>query len=97
MNLLVPLQVLIEASSASSFELSPRFANHPMRQQGGSSTAAHGGSAATSSLPDVEMELQEAMSETVIGEESLLDGEWLISASCVKCLSCGAYTCLKGQ
>ena len=60
-------QVLIEAGSASSFELSPRFAanRREMHERG---SREH--------ILDVESELQEAMSETVDTEEhnSLLDG-----------------------
>ena len=62
------MQVLIEAGSASSFELSPHFANQMSHQVRGSREQVHN---------DVELELQEAMSENVLGEESLLDGEHL--------------------
>ena len=59
--------MLIEAGSASSFELSPRFAanRREMHERG---SREH--------ILDVESELQEAMSETVDTEEpnSLLDG-----------------------
>jgi hypothetical protein len=63
---------LIECGSASSFELSPRFANHQFRERLSSHEQAH---------HDVENELHEAMSETVhagaaahAGEETL-DGK----------------------
>ena len=63
------LQVLIEAGSASSFggsfDLSPRLASHSVGRRG-SREQVH---------QDVESELQEAMSETVIAEESLLAGK----------------------
>ena len=59
--------MLIEAGSASSFELSPRFAanRREMHERG---SREH--------ILDVESELQEAVSETVDTEEhnSLLDG-----------------------
>ena len=61
-------QVLIEAGSASSFELSPRFAaNRRELHDRGS----------REQIQDVESELQEAMSENVDTEDhcSLLDGE----------------------
>ena len=60
--------MLIEAGSASSFELSPRFAanRRDMHDRG---SREH--------ILDVESELQEAMSETVDTEEhcNLLDGK----------------------
>ena len=59
-------QVLIECGSASSFELSPRFANHPMRERLLSSQEQF--------HQDVENEISDAMSDTIIGEENL-DGE----------------------
>ena len=59
--------MLIEAGSASSFELSPRLATHGgVTKHGDSREHVH---------QDVESELQEAMSETVVAEESLLDGK----------------------
>ena len=64
----INFQVLIEAGSASSFELSPRFAaNRREIHDRGS----------REQIQDVESELQEAMSETVDTEEpcSLLDGK----------------------
>eukprot|EP00094_Tigriopus_californicus_P011925 TCALIF_11520-PA protein Name:"Similar to rudhira Breast carcinoma-amplified sequence 3 homolog (Drosophila melanogaster)" AED:0.12 eAED:0.12 QI:210/0.88/0.7/1/0.77/0.6/10/0/1394 len=61
--------VLIEAGSASSFELSPHFSNAFQRHPG----HAPANPSAKDSVLNVENELQEAMSET-IGEESLLDG-----------------------
>ena len=71
-------QVLIEAGSASSFELSPRFLN----QISGGGHGHHAAVAAASSrhsgskeqVHDVESELQEAMAD--LAEESLLDGEY---------------------
>jgi len=60
---------LIECGSASSFELSPRFANHPFRDRF-STSQDHVNQ-------DLENEIQEAMSETIQGEESL-DGKCLI-------------------
>ena len=62
--------VLIECGSASSFELSPRFANHPFRDRF-STSQDHVNQ-------DLENEIQEAMSETIQGEESL-DGKWSIT------------------
>ena len=62
--------VLIECGSASSFELSPRFANHPFRERLSSQEQFH---------QDVENEIQEAMSDTIQGaaatEENNLDGK----------------------
>ena len=70
-------QVLIEAGSASSFELSPRFAN----QVGGHGHHPSGGSRGSREQVhhDVESELQEAMAD--LAEESLLDGEFIQSFS----------------
>ena len=74
------LQVLIEAGSASSFELSPRFLNqisggghghHAAVAAAASSSSRHSGS--KEQVHDVESELQEAMAD--LAEESLLDGE----------------------
>ena len=59
-------QVLIECGSASSFELSPRFANHPLRDRISTSQDQVN--------QDLENEIQEAMSETIHGEENL-DGK----------------------
>ena len=60
-------QVLIEAGSASSFELSPRFAANRREVHDRGSREQ---------IQDVETELQEAMSDTVLAEESLLDGKY---------------------
>ena len=69
-NLLCSQQVLIECGSASSFELSPRFANHPFRERLSSQEQFH---------QDVENEIQEAMSETIQDREpENLDGKWSI-------------------
>jgi hypothetical protein len=64
-SITINFQVLIEAGSASSFELSPRFAAN--RRDRGSREL----------IPDVESELQEAMSESIDTDEhgSLLDGK----------------------
>ena len=64
-------QVLIEAGSASSADLSPHFSNAFSRTGGHRSSR----NSRDSTIHDVESELEEAMSETVLGEESLLDGE----------------------
>merc|ERR1719495_213162 len=70
--------VLIEAGSASSFELSPRFLNqicggghghHAAVAAAASSSSRHSGS--KEQVHDVESELQEAMAD--LAEESLLD------------------------
>ena len=86
-------QVLIEAGSASSMELSPHFAN--FRQHSGSVSSHHGrehhssgtyhgdGGSVSNKVTDVASELQDAMSETVMGEETLLDGKFL----CVEIVS----------
>ena len=70
-------QVLIEAGSASSFELSPRFLNQ-ISSGGHHATAAAAASSRHSGskeqVHDVESELQEAMAD--LAEESLLDGEY---------------------
>ena len=73
-------QVLIEAGSASSFELSPRFLNqisggdhgHHAAVAAAASSSRHSGS--KEQVHDVESELQEAMAD--LAEESLLDGEY---------------------
>lgn len=80
---------MIEASSVGSMELSPHFANfrqhsgsvssqHGGRDHHHSGSHHHGGGAGDgqmgSKVPDVASELQDAMSETVLGEETLLDG-----------------------
>jgi hypothetical protein len=74
--------VLIEAGSASSFELSPRFsqnfnigsvARHPSAAS--SSSGGAGGGKGSEERIDLESELQEAMSENVVGEDTLLDGK----------------------
>ncbi len=70
--------VLIEASSASSFELSPRFSNAPFNTRHASSSAKD---STSSGQMDLENELQEAMTETVVAEESL-DGEVISSTIC---------------
>ena len=66
------LQVLIEAGSASSFELSPRFAanRRDLHDRG-----------SREQIQDVESELHEAMSDAFDTEEvgSLLDGKYFIS------------------
>ena len=70
-NILI-LQVLIEAGSASSFELSPRFAanRRDLHDRG-----------SREQIQDVESELHEAMSDAFDTEEvgSLLDGKFYIS------------------
>ena len=70
-NILI-LQVLIEAGSASSFELSPRFAanRRDLHDRG-----------SREQIQDVESELHEAMSDAFDTEEvgSLLDGKYFIS------------------
>ena len=63
------LQVLIECGSASSFELSPRFANHPFRDRFSNSQDQVN--------QDLENEIQEAMTETVQTEDNL-DGKLVI-------------------
>ena len=61
-------QVLIECGSASSFELSP---NHPFRSQ-----MTAGGSSAAQDHHDVENEIQDAMTDTVLqNENETLDGK----------------------
>ena len=63
------LQVLIECGSASSFELSP---NHPFRSQITGSTAAQ------DHHHDVENEIHDAMTDTVLqNENESLDGKCL--------------------
>ena len=70
-NILI-FQVLIEAGSASSFELSPRFAanRRDLHDRG-----------SREQIQDVESELHEAMSDAFDTEEvgSLLDGKYFIS------------------
>ena len=63
-------QVLIEAGSASSFELSPRFAANRREMQDRGSREQ---------IQDVESELQEAMSETYDTDQpcGLLDGKYI--------------------
>ena len=67
------MQVLIEAGSASSFELSPRFSNAFSRHH------SSGSGSGKRETQDVEKELEEAMSETLLGEDNLLDGKDTIS------------------
>jgi hypothetical protein len=69
-GLLYLAKVLIEAGSASSFELSPRFSNAFSGRH-----HSTGSREATLHQNELESELQEAMSEVVNTEESLLDGE----------------------
>jgi len=70
-------QILIEASPASSFELSPHFSNsyRGTSNHGKGIRGSGDSSGSLAGMQDLEHELQEAMSETVVGEESLLDGE----------------------
>jgi hypothetical protein len=70
------MQILIEASPASSFEMSPHFSN-TFRGTGQAKGARGSGDSGGSlmGMHDLEHELQEAMSETVVGDESLLDGK----------------------
>jgi len=56
--------VLIECGSASSFDMSPRFANHPLRERLNSQEQYH---------QDVENEIQEAMSDNIQAREENLD------------------------
>ena len=84
-SICVTFQVLIEAGSASSFEMSPRFSQNfssAVTISGGgrhpSATSSSSGGAGKDSKIDLESELQEAMAENVGGgggEDSLLDGE----------------------
>ena len=69
-----PLKVLIECGSASSFELSP---NHPFRSQITGSTAAQ------DHHHDVENEIHDAMTDTVLqNENETLDGKCLFLYLC---------------
>ena len=64
---------MIECGSASSFELSPRFANHPFRERLSSQEQFH---------QDVENEIEEAMSDTIQGakdDKNDLDGKYITS------------------
>ncbi len=65
----------------SSFELSPRFSQNFPPGVGRHPSAASSSSAGKGSKEriDLESELQEAMSETVVAEDSLLDGECCMS------------------
>ena len=59
---------MIECGSASSFDMSPRFANHPLRERLNSQEQYH---------QDVENEIQEAMSDNIQAREENLDGKYL--------------------
>ena len=88
-SICITFQVLIEAGSASSFEMSPRFSQNFSgavtisgggggRHPSAASSSSGGGGAGKDSKIDLESELQEAMAENVGGgggEDSLLDGE----------------------